>query len=43
MRAMRKKLNIFMLQLQIYYILEQEILAGANADIAKGTERNILL
>ena len=35
MRAMRKKLNIFMLQLPIYYILEQEISTGANADIVK--------
>ena len=34
MRAMRKKtINIFMLQLPIYYILEQKISAGANADI----------
>ena len=35
MKAMRKKLNIFMFQLSIYYILEQEILIGANVDIAK--------
>ena len=35
MRAMRKKLNIFMLQLPIYYILEQEISIGANVDIVK--------
>ena len=35
MRAMRKKLNIFMLQLPIYYILEYVILTGANADVAK--------
>ena len=32
---MRKKLNIFMLQLPIYYILEKEISTGANADVAK--------
>ena len=32
---MRKKLNIFMLQLLIYYILEYEISVGTNADIAK--------
>ena len=30
MRAMRKKLNIFTLQLPIYYMLEQEISIGAN-------------
>ena len=35
MRAMRKKLNIFMLYLPIHYILEEEILTGANADIAR--------
>ena len=35
MRAMRKKLNIFTLQLPTYYILEQEISTGANEDIAK--------
>ena len=35
MRVMRKKLNIFTLQLPIYYILEYEILIGANADIAE--------
>ena len=35
MRAMKKKLNIFMLQLPIYYILEWKISIGANADIAK--------
>ena len=35
MRAMRKKLNIFTFQLPIYYILEQEISIGANANIAK--------
>ena len=34
-RAMRKKLNIFMVQLLIYYILELEISVGTNADIAK--------
>ena len=32
---MRKNLNIFMLKLTIYYILEYEISTGANADIAK--------
>ena len=31
MRAIRKKLNIFTLQLPIYYILEQEILISASA------------
>ena len=35
MRVMRKKLNTFMLQLPIYYILEYEISTGTNADIAK--------
>ena len=35
MRAMRKKLNIFTLQLPIYYILEQEISTGTNTDISK--------
>ena len=35
MRAMRKKLNIFMLQLPICFILEQEIAISASADIAK--------
>ena len=35
MRAMRKKLNISTLQLPIYYLLELEILIGANADIGK--------
>ena len=34
-RAMRKKLTIFTLQLPIYCILEQEISIRANADIAK--------
>ena len=29
------KLNIFMLQLPIYYILEHKISTGANADILK--------
>ena len=33
-RDMTKKLNIFTLQLPIYYILEYEISIGANADIA---------
>ena len=32
---MRKKLNIFMLQLPTYSILEQEISIGANVEIAK--------
>ena len=32
---MRKKLNLFMLQLPIYYILEQKCSTGANANIAK--------
>ena len=35
MRAMTKKLNIFMLQLRIYDILDYKIPTGANADIAK--------
>ena len=35
MRAMRKELNIFMLQPPIYYILEEEISIGENVDIAK--------
>ena len=35
MRALRKKLYIFTLQLQIYYILEQDISIDANADISK--------
>ena len=43
MRAMRKKLNTFVLQLPIYYILEQEILSGANADIAKTKRENKLV
>ena len=34
MRAMRKKLNIFMLQLPVYYILEQKISSIANTDTA---------
>ena len=34
MRAMRKKLNIFTLQLSIYYKLKQEISIGTNVDIA---------
>ena len=34
-RAMRKKLNIFTLQLLIYHILEQEISIGTNVDISK--------
>ena len=33
-RDMTKKLNIFTLQLPIYYILEYEISIGSNADIA---------
>ena len=33
--AMRKKLNIFTLQLPIYYILEKEISISVNTDIAK--------
>ena len=32
---MRKKLKIFMLQLPNYYIFEQKISIGANADIAE--------
>ena len=35
MRAMINKINIFMLQLLIYYILEKEISIGANVDILK--------
>ena len=35
MRAMRKKLSLFTLQLPIYYILELEISIDANAGIAK--------
>ena len=35
MRVMRKKLNIFTLQLPIYYILEKEISISVNTDIAK--------
>ena len=35
MRAVRKKLNLFTLQLPIYYISEYQISIGANADIAK--------
>ena len=34
-RAMRKKLNIFTLQLPIYYKLEWKIPIGANADNVK--------
>ena len=34
-KTMRQKLNIFTLQLPIYYILEQEISIGTNADIAE--------
>ena len=33
MRVMRKEINVFILQLPIYYILEQEISIGVNADI----------
>ena len=40
MRAIRKKLGIVTLQLPTYYILEQKISIGANADIAK-TKREI--
>ena len=39
MRAMRKQLNIFTL---ICYILEQEILIGAKADLAKTKGKNRL-
>ena len=42
MKTMRKKLNICMLQLSIYCILEYEILISANADIAK-TKREKLI
>ena len=35
MRAVRKKINIFTLQVPIYYILEWEISIDTNADIAK--------
>ena len=35
MKTMRQKLNIFTLQLPIYYILKQEISIGTNADIAE--------
>ena len=35
MRAIRKELNTFTLQLSIYYILEEQILIGAGADIAR--------
>ena len=35
MKAIKKELNIFMLHLPIYYILEYEISIGANTDIAK--------
>ena len=35
MRAMRMKLNLFTIQLPIYYILEKEISIGTNSDIAK--------
>ena len=38
MRAMINKINIFMLQLQIYYILEKEISIGANVDILKAKQ-----
>ena len=35
MRTIRNKLNIFTLQLPIYYILEKEISTGANAEVPK--------
>ena len=35
MRAMRMKLNLFTIQLPIYYILEKEISIGTNSDIAE--------
>ena len=35
MKTMRQKLNIFTLHLPIYYILEQEISIGTNADIGE--------
>ena len=35
MRAMTKKLHVFMLQLRIYDILDYKIPTGANVDIAK--------
>ena len=38
MRAMINKINIFMLQLLIYYILEKEISIGANVDILKAKQ-----
>ena len=41
MRAMTKVVNIFMLQLPIFYILEEEISTGANADICKNEARKI--
>ena len=34
-RAMRKKLNIFTLQLPIYYMLEYKVSIGVNAGITK--------
>ena len=37
--TVRKKLNIFMLQLLIYYILDQGISIDANVDIAKVKEK----
>ena len=43
MRVMRKKLNVFMLQLPIYYILELEISIGANADIPKMKQNKLSL
>ena len=41
MRTMRKKLNIFMLQLSIYYILEKKI--GTNTDIPKEARETVCL
>ena len=38
---MGKKLNVFMLQLPICYILDQEMSTGANAGIAKTKTREI--
>ena len=38
MKAMRNKINIFMLQLLICYILEKEISIGANVDILKAKQ-----
>ena len=38
MKAMRNKINIFMLQLLICYISEKEISIGANVDILKAKQ-----